>query len=133
MPRRRRRRHVPRRPLTVAALLATTVVGGAVVARRRGHLAAIPGLDRLPPVPGLDRLPSVPGLDRLPSVPGLDRLPGPFRSSSQPGHEDWSCACGAQYRMTGRDRHRVYWPAGAAEDEPVLGTDCVQCGRPLPA
>ncbi len=121
---RRRRRHVPRRPLTVAALLVTTVAGGALFARRRGHSAAIPGLDRLP---------SVPGLDRLPSVPGLDRLPGPFGSRSQPGHEDWSCACGAQYRMTGRDRHRVYWPAGAAEDEPVLGTECLQCGRPLPA
>jgi hypothetical protein len=43
-----------------------------------------------------------------------------------------TCECGAQYRVSGTDRHRVYWPAAASEQAPVLDDRCVACGAPLP-
>ena len=46
--------------------------------------------------------------------------------------DSYTCRCGAQYRMTGVDRHRVYWPAGAPESDPVLGDRCPSCDAPLP-
>lgn len=42
------------------------------------------------------------------------------------------CACGREYEVAGADRHRVYWPAGAPESEPVLGDACPACGAALP-
>jgi hypothetical protein len=103
-----RSRRRSRRPVLVAVLALSTAVAGGVAA-----VVARSG-----------RRPS------LPSLPGpLARFSGP----SKPGSEDWRCACGARYRVSGIDRHRVYWAEGAAENEPVLGTDCVSCGRPLPA
>jgi hypothetical protein len=44
-----------------------------------------------------------------------------------------TCTCGTAYRMTGVGRHRVYWPADAPDDQPVLGDECPECGEPLPA
>jgi len=44
--------------------------------------------------------------------------------------ETYTCTCGQAYRVTGVDRHRVYYPEG--KDEPVLGTVCVNCDAPLP-
>ena len=41
----------------------------------------------------------------------------------------YRCECGAEYRVQGVDRHRIYW----REDAPVLGDRCVACGSPLPA
>jgi hypothetical protein len=41
----------------------------------------------------------------------------------------YRCGCGAEYRVQGADRHRIYWRAR----EPVIGDRCVQCGAPLPA
>jgi hypothetical protein len=41
----------------------------------------------------------------------------------------YRCGCGAEYRVQGADRHRIYWRAGA----PVLGDRCVACDAPLPA
>jgi hypothetical protein len=52
-----------------------------------------------------------------------------FRRSS---HQTHTCACGARYRVSGTDRHRVYWPADAPGDAPVLGHRCVECDAPLP-
>jgi hypothetical protein len=52
------------------------------------------------------------------------------RGAEQP---TYTCECGQVYRVTGVDRHRVYWPQGADRDEPVLGDTCVECDRPLPA
>ena len=46
--------------------------------------------------------------------------------------QTYTCRCGATYRVSGADRHRVYWPAGAPEDAPVLGDACVECDAPLP-
>src|SRR5687767_7470108 len=47
--------------------------------------------------------------------------------------QTYTCRCGTRYRVSGADRHRVYWPADAPEDAPVLGDRCVQCDAPLPA
>jgi hypothetical protein len=47
--------------------------------------------------------------------------------------QSYRCTCGTEYRVSGTDRHRVYWPAGAHEGAPVLGDRCVQCDAPLPA
>ena len=46
--------------------------------------------------------------------------------------EEHTCACGAEYRVSGTDRHRVFWPAGAPESSPVLGDRCVECDAELP-
>jgi hypothetical protein len=44
----------------------------------------------------------------------------------------WECQCGQSYRVSGLDRHRIYWPFDAPADEPVLDGCCVRCRRPLP-
>lgn len=46
--------------------------------------------------------------------------------------EVWTCDCGQPYRVAGKGRHRVYWREGAPQADPVLGTACVNCERPLP-
>jgi hypothetical protein len=55
---------------------------------------------------------------------------GRFRRDKRP---KYACECGQPYRVTGVDRHRVYWPEGAEKDEPVLGDTCISCDRALPA
>jgi hypothetical protein len=45
----------------------------------------------------------------------------------------WTCACGAEYRVTGAGRHRVYWPADGSEREALMSSECPHCGRPLAA
>jgi hypothetical protein len=46
----------------------------------------------------------------------------------------WQCQCGQEYRVTGTDRHRIYWLAdGSADADPVLGQECPRCGATLPA
>ena len=47
--------------------------------------------------------------------------------------DTYRCQCGTEYRVSGMDRHRVFWPAGAPESEPVLGDRCPNCDSPLPA
>lgn len=49
-----------------------------------------------------------------------------------PAREPWSCECGQEFLVAGRDRHRVYWIA-AAEADPVLDHRCPNCDRALPA
>ena len=44
----------------------------------------------------------------------------------------YRCACGAAYRVSGVDRHRIYWPEGAPDGSPVLGGACLGCGAELP-
>lgn len=64
------------------------------------------------------------------------RLAGRHDSASGTGggspDQTFTCRCGAEYRVSGTDRHRVYWPAGAQDDAPVLGERCVECEAPLP-
>jgi hypothetical protein len=66
---------------------------------------------------------------------GRTALGGRFAEepSSGDARRDWRCACGQAYVVTGTDRHRIYWLAGADEQDPVLGGECPECGRPLPA
>lgn len=54
------------------------------------------------------------------------------RTAGPPG-EPWACECGQAYRVAGEGRHRVYWLSDAPEGDPVMGTTCVSCERPLPA
>jgi hypothetical protein len=49
------------------------------------------------------------------------------------GPQPWSCECGQAYRVSGEGRHRVYWLVDAPEADPVMGSTCVNCERPLPA
>jgi hypothetical protein len=59
------------------------------------------------------------------------RTSGRTRATSR-SPQTYTCRCGATYRVSGIDRHRVYWPAGAPDDRPVLGDSCVECEAPLP-
>ena len=45
--------------------------------------------------------------------------------------EPWRCECGQEYLVAGRDRHRIYWPAGADDGDPILAGECRECGRSL--
>jgi hypothetical protein len=45
---------------------------------------------------------------------------------------DFRCACGQEFRVSGADRHQVFWLAGAPEGDPVLGGRCPSCDRELP-
>ena len=66
-------------------------------------------------------------------APRLRRRAEALRGRTQDAPEQtYTCDCGAEYRVSGTDRHRVYWPAGASEDAPVLGDHCVQCEAPFP-
>jgi len=44
----------------------------------------------------------------------------------------WSCDCGQSFRVSGQGRHRVFWLADAEASDPVVGTTCPACDRPLP-
>jgi hypothetical protein len=46
--------------------------------------------------------------------------------------ETYRCDCGQGFRVSGAGRHRVYWLADAAADDPVLSQSCPACDRPLP-
>lgn len=55
------------------------------------------------------------------------------RGSRSGPPETHRCRCGTVYRVSGADRHRVYWLLDAPESDPVLGRSCVNCDAPLPA
>lgn len=67
----------------------------------------------------------------------IDRARLQVRSVSRrfrrPAGQSYTCACGTEYRVSGTDRHRIYWAAGAPEHAPVLGDRCVECEAPLPS
>ena len=52
-------------------------------------------------------------------------------AGSARGDEPLTCACGAQYRVVGTGRHRVYWPADADERGALMSSECPECGRSL--
>ena len=90
-------------------------------ARRAGLAAVAAGL-----------LAAIAGLAgrRRKGAAGSEGRSGRFGRDKRP---KYTCECGQAYRVTGVDRHRVYWPEGADSDEPVMGDTCVACDRPLPA
>ena len=53
-------------------------------------------------------------------------------TSDRSTENTYTCRCGRTYRVSGTDRHRVYWPADAPEAAPVLGDRCVECDAGLP-
>ena len=63
----------------------------------------------------------------------LDRVRGRAAAEGPAPEQTYTCECGMEYRVSGIDRHRVYWPADAPEDAPVLGDRCVRCEKPLPS
>jgi hypothetical protein len=64
----------------------------------------------------------------------LLRLKRPALGRRQPGArpDAYRCVCGQRFRVAGTGRHRVYWLADAAENDPVLSPRCPACDRPLP-
>ena len=62
----------------------------------------------------------------------LTRRRGDVAGSAQP-EQRWTCTCGAEYRVVGKGRHRVYWPADGNERDAVMSSECPQCGQPLDA
>ena len=49
------------------------------------------------------------------------------------GGRTWQCQCGQAFRVSGMDRHRIFWLPEAPENEPVTSGRCPTCDRPLPA
>src|SRR5215210_2889924 len=96
-----------------AGLIAVAVALAAALAAAGARLAGRASGGTLPP----------PSRRRTRAIRGRFR-----RSADQP----YTCDCGARYRVSGTDRHRVYWPVAAPEDAPVMGDSCVECDAPLP-
>ncbi len=46
--------------------------------------------------------------------------------------QEWTCACGQLYRVSGEGRHRIYWLPDAPVSDPVTEGRCENCGRELP-
>ena len=46
---------------------------------------------------------------------------------------EWTCECGERFRVSGEDRHRVFWREDASDDDPVLGDECPNCEQSLSA
>jgi hypothetical protein len=44
-----------------------------------------------------------------------------------------TCACGQELRVTGQDRHQVFWLVDAAPEDPVVDDRCPSCERQLSA
>ena len=62
----------------------------------------------------------------------LARLAGRRRTTNRAARDIYTCRCGTTYRVSGTDRHRVYWAADAPDASPVLGDRCVECDASLP-
>jgi hypothetical protein len=60
------------------------------------------------------------------------RLGAGASASASAEPETYRCDCGQEFRVAGIGRHRVYWLAGAPDDDPVLAPSCPACDRPLP-
>jgi hypothetical protein len=56
--------------------------------------------------------------------------PGAGRRRTSPA-DTYTCSCGQSFRVSGTGRHRVFWLDGAPEADPLLGSQCPNCGRSL--
>ena len=116
---RSRRHRAPDRRRTAALLTAAVVAaagGAAAIRRRRGRTdadATSTGAQTTQPAPV------------IPGPPSRDAV-------TKAVDQTWSCECGQEYRVQGEDRHRIYWLADASVSDPVLESQCPECGRPLP-
>jgi hypothetical protein len=52
-------------------------------------------------------------------------------SAPEPGRRAWTCACGQELRVSGVDRHRVWWLPDAEPGSPILGDRCPACDESL--
>lgn len=57
--------------------------------------------------------------------------PDPQRPGASQEATTWSCQCGQGFRVSGRDRHRLYWLPDAAPEDPILDDKCPSCERQL--
>jgi hypothetical protein len=101
----------------LVGVLGGLAAGAAAVARRRSSGAAAG-----------DGASSPASAER----PAPGSPPSEAPAAAAVAQETYTCECGAAYRVSGQDRHRVYWPEDADAGEPVLGQACPQCERPLP-
>lgn len=53
--------------------------------------------------------------------------------SGEAAETEWRCQCGQEFRVSGIDRHRVYWLPDASAAEPVMEGRCPNCERPFPS
>ena len=69
------------------------------------------------------------GDDDLRTAPGSPPSQVP---ATKAVHQEWTCQCGQQYRVSGEGRHRIYWLPDAPVSDPVTEGRCVSCERELP-
>jgi hypothetical protein len=69
-----------------------------------------------------------------PAPPPAEPGAGPAESAaSETVRQQWSCACGQVFVVSGDDRHRVYWLPDAPISSPLMDRSCPNCERELPA
>lgn len=97
--------------------------GSSDTARRAGLLAVVIALAAAIAAAGA----RLAGRTSASTLPRLGR-----RTGDRSTQETYTCRCGTTYRVSGTDRHRVYWPADAPDSAPVLGDRCVECDAGFP-
>ena len=78
----------------------------------------------------------VPGMLAVSALAGTYLVRRRSRAKAGAGEhqwQEWSCACGQEFRIAGEGRHRVFWIIDAAVEDPVLGHRCPSCDRDLAA
>lgn len=69
---------------------------------------------------------------RRKGLPGTDAAAASGMGEDAPAAmRDWTCECGQRFRVSGEDRHRVFWTDGAEDGDPVMGDACPNCERSL--
>jgi hypothetical protein len=64
---------------------------------------------------------------------GASPRAGARDGAATPGEQqEYRCACGQVFLVSGTGRHRVYWLPDASPSDPVLSATCPSCERPLP-
>jgi hypothetical protein len=122
----RRRKRTPRLALVLAAVGTAAGAAGALAARKR----LAPGSPAQADQP-----------DGRAAEPTGQKAGGtaeaPASQTDQTNHGEagatWTCQCGQEFRVSGRDRHRLYWLPDAKPEDPILDDRCPTCERQLSA
>ena len=114
----RRRKTSTPRLAGLLGVLTGLVAGAPAVARRRSSAGAATG--------------SGAAASATANRPAPGAPPSEAPAAAEVTQDTYTCECGAEYRVSGQDRHRVYWPKDADASDPVLGQACPECERPLP-